>query len=404
MNLNIVVPGMLPDRFTAGMYAIAQYANGLIDRGHQVNLLSAGASFQPTWTELKAHHVDPNPPSIGRLAAPALRTFTAYGRRRLGKGTNEDVMRALTGVVLELGPWSDSLPVQRGTAFERVRRRLPRAEITIATAWNTVAPVYLYGSGELVHYMQHYEPYFADEYEDPVLARAEAELAYRLPLHRVANVTWVSDLVNDLTGVAAPVCWAGIDHEAFYPDGSPPRNVFRVLTYGGQQRRWKGFPEAAEAVRLARERIPNLEWLVYGEALLPPDNPIAPYIDAGFVTGRSLRRLYSSSHVTLCPSWYEGFPYPPTEAMACGSAVVATPRGAGDIGRDGENAVLVPPQDPQALAAALVRLWQQPQERATLVKEGLATVQAFTWRRSIDRFEELLQEIVAKPSVGSVNR
>ena len=55
----------------------------------------------------------------------------------------------------------------------------------------------------------------------------------------------------------------------------------------------------------------------------------------------------------MVPSLYEGFSLPAIEAMACGVALVATTGGALPevVGTDGETGLLVPPDDPGALAA-----------------------------------------------------
>ena len=68
--------------------------------------------------------------------------------------------------------------------------------------------------------------------------------------------------------------------------------------------------------------------------------------------------LYAEAEVAVVPSLYEGFSLPAIEAMACGVPLVATTGGALPevVGPDGEAGLLVPPNDPSALATAILRM------------------------------------------------
>lgn len=78
------------------------------------------------------------------------------------------------------------------------------------------------------------------------------------------------------------------------------------------------------------------------------------------------------------------------EAMACGKAVVA-PRVGGvvDYLRDGVNGLLVPPKDPDALAAAMARLLDAPGLRARLGKRAADDALAYTWNAVAARYARL---------------
>jgi glycosyltransferase involved in cell wall biosynthesis len=120
-----------------------------------------------------------------------------------------------------------------------------------------------------------------------------------------------------------------------------------------------------------------------------------------FVSGVSdeeIVRLYAEAEVAVVPSLYEGFSLPAVEAMACGVPLVATTGGALPevAGRDGETALLVPPGDPGALAAALCRALEDPGLRARLGAAGRERVlRRFTWRATAlgtaQQYRELLE-------------
>ena len=83
------------------------------------------------------------------------------------------------------------------------------------------------------------------------------------------------------------------------------------------------------------------------------------------------------------PSLYEGFSLPAIEAMSCGVALVATTGGALPevVGTDGETGLLVPPDDPGALAGGIARLLDDPALRARLGAAGRERVMSrFTWQ------------------------
>ena len=101
------------------------------------------------------------------------------------------------------------------------------------------------------------------------------------------------------------------------------------------------------------------------------------------ISDEELARRYGEAEVAVVPSLYEGFSLPAIEAMSCGVAVVATTGGALPevVGNDGETGLLVPPDDPGALAAAIGRLLDDPGLRARLGAAGRRrVVSRFTWQ------------------------
>jgi glycosyltransferase involved in cell wall biosynthesis len=101
------------------------------------------------------------------------------------------------------------------------------------------------------------------------------------------------------------------------------------------------------------------------------------------LNGDGLLRAYQTASVLVLASNYEGFGLPVVEAMACGTPVICSnvsslPEVAGDA------AVLVPPRDPAALAAAMVGVLNEPVRWQDLSERGLARAKSFTWARSAE--------------------
>ncbi len=114
-------------------------------------------------------------------------------------------------------------------------------------------------------------------------------------------------------------------------------------------------------------------------------------------TGRRSREFlklyYSAADIFCTTPWYEPFGITPLEAMACGTPVIGS-----DVGgirfsvADGVSGFLVPPNDPDALAARAAELLADPARMREMGRAGVQRVQAqFTWpkvARAISAFYE----------------
>ncbi|MGV3653242.1 MAG: glycosyltransferase, partial [Noviherbaspirillum sp.] len=94
-----------------------------------------------------------------------------------------------------------------------------------------------------------------------------------------------------------------------------------------------------------------------------------------------LRYYYSAADVFITTPWYEPFGITPVEAMACGTPVVGSAVGGiKSTVVDGETGCLVPPNDPEALAARLAWLRRNPQLAKRLGWAGMRRAyQGYTW-------------------------
>jgi glycosyltransferase involved in cell wall biosynthesis len=256
-------------------------------------------------------------------------------------------------------------------------------------------PVAMFGSGRRAYFMQHFEPLFAIDYADPEWVDRAARMTYRMGLRMIANSSWLKSQVEaEVPGARVELCPNAIDHAVFR--GSP-REVadageIRLISYGGRQARWKGLMEMAQAVRIARAALPHvdLRWQVYGDALLPPENEIAPYEALGFLQPAALADAYRAADILLSASWYESFPLFPLEAMACGLPVITTQPGTEEYAVPSETAEVVRERDPEDIAKGIIRLARDGEYRRRVASAGRAASEQFSWERSVSRLEGLL--------------
>jgi glycogen synthase len=110
-------------------------------------------------------------------------------------------------------------------------------------------------------------------------------------------------------------------------------------------------------------------------------------------------QLYNSADVLVFPTRYEGFGLPLLEAMASGCPVVTTAIPVVDeIVCDGENGLMAPREDPQALSAAIVRVLQDRTLREKLVANGFKTLARFDEETLTARTEALYQRVARSKS------
>ena len=108
---------------------------------------------------------------------------------------------------------------------------------------------------------------------------------------------------------------------------------------------------------------------------------------------RQLSCLYSGASLLVQPSLAEGFGLPPLEAMACGVPVLSSD--AGSLPEVlGDAAELLPPRDPDAWAAAVLRLLSDAAKRAALAERGSRRAAGFTWERTAAMTRAIYEQAV----------
>ena len=101
----------------------------------------------------------------------------------------------------------------------------------------------------------------------------------------------------------------------------------------------------------------------------------------GYVPDENLVSTYQSARALIFPSWYEGFGLPVLEGMQCGCPVISSIRTSmAEIG--GGAVIAIDPASPESIAAAMLRIEEEPGLRDQLICAGKAQAERFSWDKA----------------------
>ena len=176
---------------------------------------------------------------------------------------------------------------------------------------------------------------------------------------------------------------SGVETDRLTPLGEPPEPV--TTGFVGRLLADKGVRTLVSAHEILARQGRPMRLLIAGDP--DPANPASipaaeiedwsqlPGIEVlGHVT--DIGRFWASAHIAALPSRREGLPKSLLEAAACGRPIVATNvPGCREIARESVNALLVPPDDAQALADAIARLADDKELRRKFGEAGRRLVE-----------------------------
>jgi phosphatidylinositol alpha-mannosyltransferase len=191
----------------------------------------------------------------------------------------------------------------------------------------------------------------------------------------------VSSVTKKRLRLVETIIPCGVDVSAFRPGvKSDHPTVLFVGTNGGRKRgQWL----AEMFVREVRSKIPNAELLMVSDV----DVRLDGVRFLGRVSLERLTELYASAWVFCLPSTYEGFGVPYIEAMAAGTAVIATDNpGARDVLADGTYGLL---PDDASLGGALRDFLGDSGLRERFAAGGRARAEQFDWNSVAGQYESV---------------
>lgn len=194
----------------------------------------------------------------------------------------------------------------------------------------------------------------------------------------------------------------GVDVELFHPNGRRPADAQthgpRLLFLGRLDPR-NGLDTVLSAMPRILARYPATELVVAGDGPLRgwyerAARPLGRAVHfIGRVNGDRPER-YGDADLYLCPTTKASFGITLLEAMACGIPLLASDiTGFRELVGDGQAAVLIPRDDPDAWATATLALLDDPGRRALMGRAGRAKAAGFAWPRITDRIVAVYERV-----------
>ena len=178
-----------------------------------------------------------------------------------------------------------------------------------------------------------------------------------------------------------------------------------ILLFVGNLSPYKGPEVLVKAMQKIIKEVPNTKLIFAGSGglreelqMLSKKLGVEKYVKfAGFVEKMVKTMYYKAADVFCLPSTMnaESFGIVNLEAMACGVPIVSsTIGGIPAVVRDGENGLLVPPKDSEALADAIIYLLGNEDVREKMGKSGRKKVEDYSWEKIAEMTEKVYEELI----------
>jgi glycosyltransferase involved in cell wall biosynthesis len=366
----LVVSGLWPPDVGGPATHAPEVADGLNARGHHVAVVTT-APAAPAFRAYPVHHVSRTlPPGVRHAAVSALvarharRADVVYATSMLGRSSVGTAM-SRTPLVIKVGG---------DPAFERSLRRA------------------LYAGA------------LADFQHAALGRRAAALRRWRtVTMQRAAHVFCPSEFLRGIV-----LSW-GLQPRrvSVLPNATPPlpaldsrEELRRRFGIDGPALAFAGRLTAAKALDVALDALEQLDGV---SLLLAGDGEDRARLEArangrarflGALPREGVLELFAAADAAVLSSAWENFPHALVEALAVGTPVIATSvGGVPEIVTDGENGLLVPPGDPDALAGAVRRYFADDELRARLRAAAAPSVERFSPERVLDTLESVLERV-----------
>lgn len=336
-----------------GMKIILEYANRLVQDGHNVNIVYPATL---NWRSRNLKY--------------KLKSIYHYFRHEIlgwkcSRWFNLDPrVREIHSISLNFG-------------------NVPKSDIYIATEVRTAPYVAKYPVNKISKF------YFIQDFESWFVSKEYVLDTYHLPLNKIVISSWLLRILHENCETAALVP-NGFDFNYFrLTIPIEHRNKFIVSMLYHEASR-KNCKMAFEALELVKDKYPELKVLIFGTPNRPDFLPDW-YQYFQCPTKEQHNYIYNNSAIFIGTSNAEGWGLTVGEAMICGAAVACTETdGYKEMAKHEENALLSPIGDSRLLADNIIRLMEDDDLRIRLATKALSDIRNYGWKNSFKLMKSAL--------------
>jgi len=340
---------------SGGVQVVIEYANRLAERGHTINLITPKGTIATTvQTELK----------------PQVKVHESQ---------------------LDLN-WPPTTMREKLCLIWSLSQAVPPSDIICSTHTPTIPSAWLaarfWQKAKLFWLHQDYDLMFKERFWERQLLHHTGKWHDRV----LAVSQLIYNEVKQQGTTQVIYVGEGLSHSEFLqPIVTKESKPYPTIMYLGDSRPRKGLSDFLQAMQLLHQKQKNIHLIIVSKENLNLAHVTIPFQFIYLPATAELARHYAESDIFVSTSWGEGFGLPPLEAMACGTPVVLTDSGGvRDYAQHGENCLMIPPRQPEAIAQAVYQVLTQADLAQKLRQKGLETAAQFHWDKAVDRFEQAI--------------
>jgi glycosyltransferase involved in cell wall biosynthesis len=265
----------------------------------------------------------------------------------------------------------------------------------IATFWPTAYLTAFMPARQKMYFIQNWE---ADFYSNPLFSFL-ARLTFKFPFTHFTISHFLQNKILKRCKRNAFLLPLAIDLSVFKPGLCNKRDTkkIRILSVVSSYDNFKGVKELISAVRKLKQKHPDWHFI-----LISFEKYCLSSLFDEFISDPLPLRLteeYQRANLFLQTSKIEGFPLPPLEAMACGTAVIATDSGGiKEYAKNGYNCLLAKNIKEMISQGMVEQVIEDFGLRNKLSQNGQKTAKMFSWDKTIFKLEEYLGKWVKEDS------
>jgi glycosyltransferase involved in cell wall biosynthesis len=259
-------------------------------------------------------------------------------------------------------------------------------------------PEFMESKIPVVLWEQGYQHIFGD-YNEIISSDSKERLImhylYRAPVYLLAVSQTIRDVLEGIYNRESQLFPNGIDTDFYHPTEHKNNEVPIVLLVGNPAFDFKGFNFAVKV--LEATLMLGVKFKVWWASQVEFDlsNTTFDIEEFIFPSQEKLAELYRNADVFVSTSEYESFTLPAIEAMASGTAVIATDNGGiNTYAEPGINCLICEQGDLGSMSLALSHLLLEPEVRESLARAGRETALKYKFKNIVPILEQCLYRIV----------